>query len=123
MARHRSKKKNKKAGRRAAVERPTETRTSEAATIAWSLTVITVLGCDLGAIAASFLAGANPESVLIALLFESLTFAAVVIGVISLMLLPVVLKVRRQPPPRAFTAFAVLVAAAPIVAVVVRAAR
>ncbi len=123
MTRRRTKKKKKKADRRAAATRPAETRTSEAATIAWTLTVITVLGCDIGAIAASFYTGARPDSVLIAALFESLMFAAVAIGIISLMLLPVVLKVRRQPPPRAFTVFAVLVAAAPIVAVVARAAQ
>ncbi len=46
-----------------------------------------------------------------------LLFAASVTGLIVLMLLPVVLNVRRQTPPRGYIVFAVLVAAAPLLAI------
>jgi hypothetical protein len=48
-------------------------------------------------------------------------FAGAIIGALALLLIPVVYRLRRTPPPRGFTAFAICVAAAPILALVARA--
>ena len=116
----RRKKKNKNRPR---PKRPTETKASETVTIGWSLTVVTTLVCDLGTIAARLYFRLQPEAVRVGALSELLLFAAVTIGIISLGLLAVVIKVRRESPPRGFVVFAILIAAAPLVAIVARLAR
>ena len=118
MTKRRKKKRQKKHP-----QRPTETKASETVTIAWTLTVMTSLLCDLGTAAARFYVWAQPDAVRIGMLSGVLFLAAVVVGIFSLMLLPVVLKVRREPPPRAFIVLAVIVAIAPLVAIVMQRAR
>jgi hypothetical protein len=49
-------------------------------------------------------------------------FSALVIGLISLAMLPAVLKMRQLPPPPGVTAFAVVVGAAPLVTRILEAA-
>lgn len=98
-----------------------ETRAGDATTVAWIVTVVMTLLCDLGAAAAHYWSSgyANARGVL--MFRELLLFSGAVIGIISLMLLPVMLKVRRVPPPAGVMVFAICVAAAPLVALVLRA--
>lgn len=94
-----------------------ETRAGDAATVAWVVSVMMVLLCDIGAAAAHWWSRdyANPGG--IAVFKELLLFSGAVIGFVSLALLPIMLKVRRVAPPTGILVFAVCVAAAPMAAI------
>lgn len=95
-----------------------ETRLSEVTTVGWMLSVLTTLACQVTALAiwAFFQGRADADR---ALIFASyLHFSAIVMGLASLGLMTVVLKVRSEAPPRSILIFAVLVAVAPIAALV-----
>ena len=53
------------------------------------------------------------------LLVQLLHFSAIVTGCLSLLILPAVLKVRREPPPASLIALAAIVAVLPIVAALI----
>ena len=116
-------KRRKKKKRKTGSQKPTETKASETVTIAWTLTVMTSILCDLGTAATRFYVRAQPDEVRIGMLSGILFLAAVVIGILSLMMLPVVLQIRRVPPPRAFIVLAVIAAITPLVAIVMQTAR
>jgi hypothetical protein len=98
-----------------------ETRAGDATTVAWIVTVVMTLLCDLGAVAAHYWSSGYANARGVVMFRELLLFSGAVIGIVSLMLLPVMLKVRRVPPPTGVIVFAVCVAAAPLVALVFRA--
>lgn len=79
------------------------------------LTVVTVFMCELGTMLARFVISKAPESLGAQAMYQLLYFSALLIGLISLILLPVVLKMRQTPPPPGVTAFAAVVGAAPLV--------
>lgn len=83
----------------------------------------TVLLCDVAAIFGYVLAVAWPEERGLGVFHELMLFAATVAGVISLLMLPVVFRVRRVPPPVGLAVFGVCAAVAPMLALVVRALR
>ena len=95
---------------------PTETAAAEALTSAWTLTVMTVLLCDVGAGLARLYFNARPDAAMIAVLSGMLLFAAAAIGIISMLLLALVVRVRRELPPRGFVVFSLVVAVAPLLA-------
>ena len=97
-----------------------ESWTADATTAAWMLTVVQTLLCELGTAAARWYASAVPGATRIALLANLLLIAATVIGGVSLMLLPLMLKLRRVPPPRGILVFGVIVGAAPLLGWLVR---
>jgi hypothetical protein len=97
-----------------------ETRTSDATTVGWTVSVTTVLLCDIAAVAAYLYTQAYPHARSMVLLRELLLIAAAIIGFISLAMLPIVFRVRRAPPPSGVTVFAVCAGAAPILALLVR---
>ena len=80
------------------------------------LSVMTALICQLVALAvwAVFQGRADSDRALI--FARYLHFSAVVMGLASLGLLAVVLKARNQAPPRSILIFAVIVALAPLAA-------
>lgn len=88
-----------------------EPRTIEVLTIGWMLMVVTTLACEVGFVAVRSLAGGDT---VLSTLSELLLFAALVIGLVALLVTPVVLRSRRLPPPSGVTVFAVVVAGAPI---------
>jgi hypothetical protein len=100
-----------------------ETQAAVAATVAWTVATTMVLTCNVVAIGAHLFAGANPGQQGPALFRDMLLLTGVAIGLVVLALLPVVYLVRRVPPPTGYAVFAACVAAAPIVALVVRAFR
>jgi hypothetical protein len=116
-------KKNRRQTRPAAVRRPysEETRAGDAVTVAWIVSVMMALMCDVGAAGAHWWSAgeANARSTL--LLREMLLFSAAVVGFISLVLLPIMLKVRRAAPPNGLVVFAICVTAAPILALLIQA--
>lgn len=97
-----------------------ETSAVDATTIAWTVSVTMVLICDIAAIAAHFYVQSHRSAHNMAMLRELMLFAGAVTGIVSLLLLPVVFRVRRTPPPSGVTVFAVCAAAAPILALIVR---
>ncbi|MCA9237288.1 MAG: hypothetical protein KDA44_17560 [Planctomycetales bacterium] len=100
---------------------PSEPRAVEVATVGWTVTVATVVMCDLGAVLAHGLALANPDAERVGVLRDLLMFAAATVGVFSLLLLPIVYRMRAVKPPLGFTVFAACAAAAPIAALIARA--
>lgn len=96
---------------------------SMAVTVAWTVSVTTVLMCNLAAAGAHFIAGRQPQATGIAVLSQWLLLSGGLIGVVSLALLPVVYRVRRQPPPTPVVAFAIFAAMAPILAIAVKIAQ
>jgi hypothetical protein len=99
---------------------PREDRAAEAITIAWTVSVTAVLLADLVTIAAHYYAGANPDSKTAPIVESIMLLAASMTGAVSLAMLPVVWRTRTVKPPTGYTAFAALVAAAPIAALVGR---
>ena len=98
-----------------------ETPGADAVTIAWSLAVVTVLMCDVGAGLSWAYFAWKPEARLVGMLSGLLFFAAAIVGVLVLLLLPVIYRVRLEPPPRSFVALAVLVSLAPLAVIIARA--
>jgi membrane protein YdbS with pleckstrin-like domain len=89
-----------------------EPRTVEVITIVWMLTVVTTFACEVGFAISRWLA-ADDRS-LLTVLSGLLLFAALVIGIVALLIMPVVLRSRRLPPPSGVVVFAAVVSAAPI---------
>ncbi|HUY35531.1 MAG TPA: hypothetical protein VMV69_22500 [Pirellulales bacterium] len=109
-------KRTKKRSRRPAIG---ESRAVDAATIGWMLMVMTALVCELGFAVAHYFAMSEGSGWL-DVLSRILLFAAAVIGFISLLAAPVVIKNRREPPPLGITLFALLVGAAPLLIIVLQ---
>ena len=99
----------KKRKRAVAVSDP---RSVEVLTVAWMLMVVTTLVCELG-FAAIRISRPQPDSRL-TILSSLFLFAAMVIGLLALLVTPVVLRSRRVPPPPGIMVFAVVVALAPV---------
>jgi hypothetical protein len=93
---------------------PTETRASEAVTIAWTVSVTGVFVADLIVVATHLYARSHPDAQPARALEAIMLLSAAVMGAASLALLPVVWRTRTVKPPRGYTVFAALVAAAPI---------
>ena len=116
-----TKRKNRKNRR---IKQPSsDTRPAEALTVGWMLSVMTTLGCELGVVTARVVHAAWPDLERIVVLGELLLFAAVVSGLLSLLLAAIVFRVRQVAPPRGITAFALIVAVAPLVALFFRLGR
>jgi hypothetical protein len=93
-----------------------ESRSAEATTVAWMLSTTICLMSEIGAIVCRHvLLRFWPESDALQAVFELLNFSSLVIGLVSLALLPIVLKVRQVVPPLPVTLIAVAISAAPLV--------
>ena len=80
------------------------------------------LGCAALAAAVGLVVKDRPADDLSLVFVRLLHFSAIVTGFLSLVLLPVVLKVRRDPPPRSFIVFSIVVAALPMLAALLQGA-
>ena len=80
-------------------ESPAETQAGEATTVAWTVSVTTVLLCYIAAALVHLCGRAFPEARAANMFKELLLFSAAAIGVVSLAILPIVFRVRRTPPP------------------------
>jgi hypothetical protein len=110
----------KAAKRRPARDDPSESRAAEVWTIAWTVSVTGVTLADLMAAVAHWFANWSPDAAAPRFLAAILLLSAAGMGVVSLILLPIAWRRRRLKPPLGFAVFAVVVAAAPIVALLVR---
>lgn len=99
---------------------PAENRASEAVTIAWTSSVTGVFIADLIVIAAHLYTRSNPDAQAARALEAIMLLSAALMGAVSLVLLAIVWRTRRLKPPRGYTAFAALVALAPIIALAAR---
>ncbi len=99
--------------------RPRESQTAELLTIAWSLTVVTLVVCDVGAAVSRLLVKSGGPPGMLEVFSVWVLFSAGVIAILSLALLPFVLRLRVEKPPRGFTALAIAVAVAPLVMIAV----
>ena len=79
--------------------------------------------CDLAAVVARLYAGSQPAGRPAVVFSELILLAAAAIGVLSLVMIPVVHRLRRIPPPRGFVVFGACAAMAPILAVLLRFVR
>jgi hypothetical protein len=93
---------------------------ANAITIAWTASVTAVFLADLATIAAHFFSRSHPDAKTAPVFAAIMLLTACLMGMASLALLIVVWRVQRLKPPQGFIVFAALVAAAPILATIVR---
>jgi hypothetical protein len=116
--------KSRRNAKTAHADRPTgETNAGDATTVAWTISVTMVLMCNIAAVAAHFYMEMYRETRGLVMLKELMLIAGALVGFLSLVLLPIMLRVRRVPPPTGVVVFAVCAAAAPILALLVHSTR
>ncbi len=96
---------------------PAETKGSETLTVLWTITVLMVLMTNLLTVALHYYLLAHPEAEKLALLKGLLLFTGSLVGGISLIVLPILYRVRKVPPPPGLAVFGACVAVAPILVV------
>jgi len=96
---------------------PAKVQAADTLTAAWMMSVMTNALCAAAAaLAWVFVQNRTPHENAV-LLMHYLHFSAIISGLVSLALLGVVLKRRRQRPPRRVIALAMIVAVGPILAI------
>jgi len=99
-----------------------ESQSVEAITVAWMLAVMSTVLAEVALMAATWWIWANrddvPEEALA--LAAVLWLATLVMGALTLLLTPIVWRMRREKPPAGIVAFALLVGAAPLVVALVQ---
>jgi hypothetical protein len=110
----RKKKKSQVVDEAAAVE----SRTVEAVTVAWTVSVTTLFACNLGILAAHFFLANNPDAAHFAMMKKLLIILGAMCGVISLILLVTVYRMRSILPPSGLMVFGACMALGPILAAV-----
>ena len=98
--------------RRAKARIASDPRSVEILTVGWMLTVVTTLACELGFVISRWLADSSDSPLMI--LSDLLLFAAFVIGMIGLLIMSIVLRARRLPPPSVVVVFASVISGAPL---------
>ena len=98
----------------------TESTASVALTVAWTVTITTLLFCNLAIVGAHYVSHWNPTADGLRLMKEMLLMAGGGLGVVSLVLLSVVYRVRVVAPPKGLAVFSGCLAAAPLLALLVR---
>jgi len=96
---------------------PIETRASESLTVFWTVSVLIVLVINLMTVAIHYYLVTNPEAEKLALFKGLLLFTGALVGGVSLIVLPILYRVRKLPPPPGLAVFGACVAVAPILAV------
>lgn len=117
MTKKKRKQKKKPAGKPVS-EMPLETRASEALTVFWTVTVLMVLVADVVIVAIHWYLWSHPEAEKLQLLEGLLLFSSALVGGLSLVLLPILFRVRQVPPPTGLAVFGTCVCAAPILAAI-----
>ena len=98
-----------------------ETRLADMMTVGWMLAVMTTLACQTAMVVVRAIEHFQPDVEALPVFGDLLLFSALVFGVISLVLAPVVLRLRRTPVPPGITIFAVAVGLTPLAIVTWRA--
>ncbi len=111
-----ARKKKAKQRDRQAAPRGVESPASLFVTVGWSLTVLTTLACTAAGGLGEWLLRDRPSTDPAAIFVQLLRVSGAVTAVVSLLLLPVVYRVRREPPPMGLVTFAIVVAFVAILA-------
>jgi hypothetical protein len=107
-------KRDKQRGRRSTA---VHNKSVDVLTVGWMLMVFTTLACEvLAGVAHFYVTGFDRQAKGVELLSSMLLFAAFVVGLLSLIVGAVVVHSRRTTPPRSIVVFAVIVALAPLAA-------
>jgi hypothetical protein len=101
-------------------EIPAESSSAEAITVAWTVTVTTLLFSNIAIVGASYFGLQYPEAAGLQLMKEMLLIAGSALGVVSLALLPIVYRVRVVAPPTGLAVFGACLAVAPVLAIILR---
>lgn len=88
--------------------------------MAWMVTVTTLLFCNIAIAGANFLSRSDPDNAGLRTMKELLLILGTGVGVLSLVLLPIVYRVRTVPPPMFLAVIGACLAMAPLVALVIR---
>ena len=104
--------------KRVVPESPPESQAADALTVLWLVLAMTTLACELGWLSAYWYRLSHPEAQAARALNFLLAFTALVAGGLVLLLVPAVLKVRRQKPPPTITVTAMAIGAAPFLMLV-----
>jgi hypothetical protein len=102
---------------------PAESHAIEFVTIGWILSTLTTLACELIGLASALAAMFWTDLAAAALLSGFMLFAALVVGIVSLLLLAVVWRGRRQPAPRSLLVGSLMIALAAPLLMTIRAAH
>lgn len=101
-----------------------ESRQSVAVTVAWMLSLLVTLAAELIAIPATILVKVNPQpavkGISTANVADLFLFLALVTGLITVAMVPLVNRVRDVPPPRSVTIAALIAGAIPPITIVLR---
>jgi hypothetical protein len=97
-----------------------ETQAAELMMAGWGVALLTGLICEVAAALLYLYGGFRPVSAELRTLTGLFHFAAVVIGVIALIMIPLLFKVRREPLPPAIVMLAVIIGGLPIVGLVLQ---
>jgi hypothetical protein len=101
-----------------------ESRQSVAVTVAWMLSLLVTLAAEVIAIPATIIAKANPqpigEGLTTAHIAGLFLFLALVTGLVTAALVPLVYRVRAIPPPQSIVVAALVAAAVPPITMVLR---
>lgn len=92
-----------------------ETRAIDALTIFWMLSSLTALALTLVGLSLSWAVSRSEGTERWSMLAELLLFASLISGLVTLLLTPLTVKLRRVPPPRPVTWAAVLIGLLPLV--------
>ena len=114
-----AKRRKKKRARPARPVPPTESRRVEVLTVGWSMMVLMTLICEIGAAGALWYGHFHPEAQVAEALAALLLLGALVVGALLLVLTPVVVRSRREKPPRGIVVLALVAGAAPLVGIAV----
>ncbi|HEY2838523.1 MAG TPA: hypothetical protein VGJ26_05215 [Pirellulales bacterium] len=101
-----------------------ESQSVEMLTVGWMLSLITGLLCEIGfVLARAYVLFVDPTAGRMEVLASMLLFAAAVLGLFSLALCAVVVKLRKAPPPRGIVVFGIVIGAAPLAALLIGSLR
>lgn len=109
----------KKAKKQPVQTDPPESQAADALTVLWLLLALTTFVCEISWSAARWYMAGHAEGQGAMALHFLLAFTALVTGGLVLLLVPVVLKIRRQAPPPSITMATIAIGAAPYLAMLV----
>ncbi len=95
-----------------------ETQVAEALTVLWMLLCVCTLVCEVASLALWLYLKRDPESQAAAWMFFLASFSAVAAGLLSLLVMYAVRRLRRVPPPPRVTTGAIIIAVIPLVVLV-----
>jgi hypothetical protein len=109
-----SRKPTKSSPRSADDPQTVETQAAELMMAGWGVALLTTLICEVAAALLYLFAGLRPVSVQLRTLTGLFHFAALIVGLVALVMIPVLFKVRREPPPPAIVTLAVVIGGLPL---------